>query len=252
MNGELLSSWAASQPDGPWNELLQEAVSDFGLETGGADTTVEHFIEWLAEWGRELRRRQRGLLLLAAHRAKGLEFDHVVVLDGSWDRAGRREDVDAPRRLYYVAMTRARRTLTRARISGSHPLHEALADSLAVLCRQMPVAVAPAAPELARRYRCITLRNIFLSFAGYRRPGDHVRRSIARLVPGDLLQVRMGGVSMSFWTPEVLSWDSWPAASRLPRACAARLPQSSPSPHRTRNDRSHSTKTVFSVKYGRW
>ena len=38
------------------------------------------------EWGREIRRRQRGLLLLTAHRAKGLEFDHVVVLDGGWDK----------------------------------------------------------------------------------------------------------------------------------------------------------------------
>ena len=47
---------------------------------------VEAFVEWLAEWGREARRRQRGLLLLTAHRAKGLEFDHVVVLDGGWGR----------------------------------------------------------------------------------------------------------------------------------------------------------------------
>ena len=192
VNGELLNSWMATQTEGPWKELLQEAVSDFGLETGGADTTVEHFIEWLAEWGRELRRRQRGLLLLTAHRAKGLEFDHVVVLDGSWDRVGRGEDVDAPRRLYYVAMTRARRTLTLASISGAHPLQEVLTDSTAVLCRQTPVAVPPPAPELARRYRRLTLRDVFLSFAGYRRPGDHVHRSIARLSSGDLLQVRMG------------------------------------------------------------
>ena len=57
---------------------------------------------------REIRRQQRGLLLLTAHRAKGLEFDHVMVLDnGGWNRVGQAEDTDAPRRLYYVAMTRA-------------------------------------------------------------------------------------------------------------------------------------------------
>ena len=43
-----------------------------------------------------------------------MEFGHVVVLAGGWDRVGRDEDVDAPRRLYYVAMTRARQTLTLA------------------------------------------------------------------------------------------------------------------------------------------
>ena len=94
--------------------MLGEAVGEYELETGGLETAADHFIEWLAEWGRDYRRSQRGLLLLTAHRAKGLEFDHVMVLDGGWDRPGRGEDADAPRRLYYVAMTRARKTLALA------------------------------------------------------------------------------------------------------------------------------------------
>ena len=118
---ENLNDWLIRQRSNPWTELLQEAVTEYALETSGAETLVDHFIEWLAEWGRDVRRRQRGLLLLTAHRAKGLEFDHVVVLDGNWDRVGRDEDADAPRRLYYVAMTRARQTLTLARLSGEHP-----------------------------------------------------------------------------------------------------------------------------------
>ena len=36
---------------------------------GGAEVPVAHFIEWLVEWGRDARRRQRGLLLSTAHRA---------------------------------------------------------------------------------------------------------------------------------------------------------------------------------------
>ena len=79
-----LSEWVDNQPAGPWTELLQEAGAEYERETGGAETSVDHFMEWLAEWGREARRRQRGLLLLTAHRAKGLEFDHVIVLDGGW------------------------------------------------------------------------------------------------------------------------------------------------------------------------
>ena len=111
-----LKEWLLVQPSGPWVELLSEAIEEYDLETGGGENSVEHFIEWLAEWGRDARRRQRGLLLLTAHRAKGLEFDHVVVLDGGWDRVGSGEDPDAPRRLYYVAMTRARQTITLARL----------------------------------------------------------------------------------------------------------------------------------------
>ena len=105
-----------ASPKTSWNELLSEAIEEYALETSESETPVASFIEWLAEWGREVRRRQNGLLLLTAHRAKGLEFDHVVVLDGGWDRIGRGEERDAPRRLYYVAMTRAKRSLTLAAI----------------------------------------------------------------------------------------------------------------------------------------
>ena len=186
-----LHDWVVNQPPGPWIELLMEAITEYGEETSGAETSVEHFIEWLAEWGRDVRRRQRGLLLLTAHRAKGLEFDHVVVLDGGWDRVGSGEDAEAPRRLYYVAMTRARQTLALARFPGSHSLQNALSDTSSVLRRRDPVKLPPAAPELARRYRRLSLRDVFLSFAGYQRPSAPVHRAIAGLSPGDLLQARV-------------------------------------------------------------
>ena len=84
---------------------------------------MEGFTEWLAEWGRDFRRRPNGLLLLTAHRAKGLQFDHVIILDDDWRRTGRNEDPDAWRRLYYVAMTRARKTLAMARFGRSAPIN---------------------------------------------------------------------------------------------------------------------------------
>ena len=193
VTGDELNGWIAGQPEGPWVELLREGVAEYALETGGAETTVEHFTEWLAEWGRDVRRQQRGLLLLTAHRAKGLEFDHVVVLDGGWNRVGRGEDADAPRRLYYVAMTRARQTLALMRLPGVHPFQDVLEDVPAVLLRDTPVDghVAPA-PELHRRYRRLSLRDVFLGFAGYRDPKHPVHQAIAGLHPGDPLQVRMG------------------------------------------------------------
>ena len=55
-----------------------------------------------------------------------------------------------------------------------------------------------AVPELFRRYRRyrryrrLSLRDVFLSFAGYRSPGDPVHRAISALSSGDLLQVRVG------------------------------------------------------------
>ena len=137
--------------------------------------------------------RQRGLLLLTAHRAKGLEFDHVVVLDGNWDRAGIGEDRNAPRRLYYVAMTRARQSLTLARLPGAHRIQDALEAVPSVLRRAAPVGLPEAPPEMARRYRRLSLRDVFLSYAGYRAPEHPVHRSIAALASGDPLRVRTKG-----------------------------------------------------------
>ena len=114
VDGAALRAWAASRPRDPWHDLLRQAIDEQALETGGAEVPVDHVIEWLAEWGREIRRRQQGLLLVTAHGAKGLEFDHVAVLDGGWERRDPDEDPDVPRRLYYVAMTRARQTLSLA------------------------------------------------------------------------------------------------------------------------------------------
>ena len=183
-----LRRWLSEQRGGPWIELLREAVDEHEVEVGGGAGPVDSFIEWLAEWGREVRRRQRGLLLLTAHRAKGLEFDHVVVLDGHWDRVGPGEDSDAPRRLYYVAMTRARQTLGLGRFAGPHPFQGTLQDSAAAFWRE-PVAPPPPAPELARRYCQLSLRDVYLSFAGRRPSGDRVHRAIAALSSGDRLRV---------------------------------------------------------------
>ena len=185
----VLSAWLDAQVSGRWTQLLREAIDEYALETGGTETPLDHFIEWLAEWGRDVRRRQRGLLLLSAHRAKGLEFDHVVVLDGGWNSVGRGEDADAPRRLYYVAMTRARQTLALTCFERPHSLQTMLHAHPSVLHRP-PVALPPYPPEMTTRYQRLSLRDVDLGFAGRQPASNPVQRAITALSPGDPLRVR--------------------------------------------------------------
>ena len=186
---EAITHYLATQPAGPWWSLLAEAVDQYALETGGSELPAAHFIEWLVEWSREFRRRQTGLLLLTAHSSKGLEFDHVALLDGGWNRSGHDDDIDAPRRLFYVAMTRARKTLTLLRMQGRHRLLEQLAELPAVLVRE-DRGVPDVPPALGRRYSPLGPKDVDLGFAGRHPPNASVHRAIAALSPGDEVSLR--------------------------------------------------------------
>ena len=112
------------------------------------------------------------------------------MLDGGWDRAGRDEDKDAPRRLYYVAMTRARQTLTLARFDGPHPLLDALHRNRSVM-RRGPAALPPGSAALEYRYIRPGLNDIDVGFAGRQNAHRPVHRAIAALSPGDRLETRI-------------------------------------------------------------
>lgn len=184
-----LDEKASDAKSNPWWSLIRDAVDAYASETNGAELPVAHFLEWLAEWGREFRRRQTALLLLTAHRAKGLEFDHVAVLDGGWGRGGQNEDPDAQLRLYYVAMTRARKTLTLAMLDDGHSQIRHLPDVPAII-RRSPVDLPAPPPEVSRKYRRLSPAEMDLGFAGRHSARHPIHSAIARMQPGDPIELR--------------------------------------------------------------
>ncbi len=177
------AAWLDERPSTPWNDLLREALAEHQQESGSALVPTQQCIEWLAEWSRDVRRRQRGLLLLTAHRAKGLEFDHVVVLDGGWE-----DQLDDERRLYYVAMTRARHTLALMCFDGYGRLRAPLLRSSSALHCQPPV-LSPPTSAMANIWSRLDLKDVDLGFAGRRGIEDPVHRRIRDLYPGDCLEL---------------------------------------------------------------
>ena len=87
-------------------------------------------------------------------------------------------------------MIRARQTLTLARFPGPHSLLDVLMDEPSVLLRNGPAPPSTPPPELSRRYRRLGLRDVFLSYAGYRGTNNPVHQAMAELSAGDILQVR--------------------------------------------------------------
>ncbi|PLP98546.1 RecQ family ATP-dependent DNA helicase [Cupriavidus pauculus] len=188
ISSEEIFAWLDLQPEGPWWAMLREAADTYGLETLGAAMPRGHFTEWLAEWGREARRRQNGLLLLTAHRSKGLEFDHVIVLDGGWEKLSSNEDADAPRRLYYVAMTRARSLLILCNLSKGNQLVADMASTS--IMKRPPTRIPEAVRELSRQYRRLTMAEVDLGFCGRHDAANAVHATVAALQPGSPLHVR--------------------------------------------------------------
>lgn len=138
-------------------------------------------LDALYESAAELRRdgTPQAIKLMSAHGAKGLEFDHVLIMDcRDWQGTGADE-----RRLLYVAMTRARRTLTLLQPATGHNPHLAELDTLdAVLARQVPPP--PRRPELDRRWLPLGPADVDLGWAGRHAPDDPLHARLQQLAVG--------------------------------------------------------------------
>ena len=106
---------------------------DQGSESGGSETGLSEFLlqAGLSATGYEAEGGRAGVRLMTIHAAKGLEFRAVFVVgleDGILPHACCREQLEEERRLFYVAVTRARERLflswsTRRVIQGLETSH---------------------------------------------------------------------------------------------------------------------------------
>lgn len=178
--------------DGALRHPFQAALAQFILETEavapGSERVIADLIESLYEFGAGTRspggaRAHAPLVLMTAHRAKGLEFAHVLVLDGGgWQ--GRSDD---ERRLFYVAMTRARETLTLCeQTTGRHPFARSM-DGLTLRARP---PVPPASAELRARIWQADPGHVVLSWPGHFAESAPIHRHLAALDVGDPLALR--------------------------------------------------------------
>lgn len=162
--GEILDAWIAVN-------------SDMEISIGQARAFV---LETLMEEKQE-HRIGTGVYLGTAHSVKGMEFPYVFILDGGWKPVNMEEE----RRLFYVAMTRAKQTAYACRIQGSANPHLAFLE-------QLDYTHVFAAPdeELNSFNEDLTvsilgMEDLFLSWAGHF-PTDHgVHRALGRLRPLD-------------------------------------------------------------------
>lgn len=184
---DLRAEFVDHNDDSPWTRLLQTMLNDCAAEMGEGEAPVVEILEFILETLMDKRRERRfgdGAFLSTAHGCKGLEFDHAFILGGDWN-SGRQEE---ERRLYYVAATRARETLTLVhRREAENPFVSDL-DASDVVKRTANVDGASLC-----RYETIGPRDLFLSHAGRRAAKNPIHRHLAALSFGDrLFPTRVG------------------------------------------------------------
>lgn len=133
-------------------QLKADFLNEFPIARPSENTAApQHPAAFLKNWlyeyvGNEKISRSDGIFLGTAHSSKGLEFDHVFILDDGWE-----ERSDENRRLYYVAMTRAKKTLTLICHSPRHPWINALPEDVEYIGRTFAEL-----PELNVEYRMLS------------------------------------------------------------------------------------------------
>lgn len=174
--------------DHPQRAALAQFIVECESAAPGSEQVVQNLIESLYEFGAggrstSIERANGPLVLMTAHRAKGLEFDHVLILDGGgWSDAS-----DEERRLFYVAMTRARDTLTVCESAGGR--HAFVRDFAQLALRSRPAGFT-SEPLLAHRTWQADPEQIVLSWPGYFSATAPIHKSIARLEVGSSLELR--------------------------------------------------------------
>lgn len=183
----------------PWRELLDSLLAQWQDETDNCVLPVAEALDFVYDSLAEQRREQRvgrGVFLATVHAAKGTEFDHVLVPGTGWTGAADRERQEEERRLYYVALTRARQTLT---LLAAHPdrhLHVKLLSG-EFLVQRLAGQSAHVPPDvLAQRYELLAPEDVDLGFAGARPAGHPIHTALAELQPGSELQFVARGESI--------------------------------------------------------
>lgn len=175
-----------------WRDNLCRLLEDWSEETNNTPQPVAAILDFLYESLAEQGRSQhlgKGLLLATAHAAKGLEFDHVFILGDNWQVPP--SQLEEERRLYYVAMTRARETLHLLHLTSTPNPHIACLHGEFALRRRPDLA--PATIARPQTYHLLGMEDLFLDFAGIKRERHPRRLALQRLRAGNLLTMQKRG-----------------------------------------------------------
>ena len=171
-----------------WQQQLQDLLYNWQLETDNAETSKQQLLEYLYETLAEQRKENRlgqGVFLSTIHSVKGMEFKHVFILGSAWATPATEEQ----RRLFYVAMTRAKETLCLLqRKDQTNPYLQALKGD-SIISRYNEIQINDNYQN-SKQYSLLGLKDFDLSYAGSFQETKPIHKVLSELTTGDTVSIR--------------------------------------------------------------
>ena len=171
------------EPRNVFWEDIAAAVDEFADSAATPRLPAAEVLDALYEAANDARRggHPSALKLMSAHGAKGLEFRHVIVMDCADWRWSREDE----RRLLYVAMTRAKETLTLMRAEGGRNPYFVDLGTIEGVVDTLPRQRPEHRPEINLRYIALGPADVDIGFAGRHQANDPLHKRIASLSSGE-------------------------------------------------------------------
>lgn len=187
-----------------WQMVIHDLIDQWEMIQGSDALPAAYFDHFVAEFLNSQRRQVRfgeGVLLSTVHGVKGEEFEHVIILDGAWQKVYEQnpETLEEERRLFYVGMTRAVSRLVIMQDESQKNPHVELLNTGELWIEHCHAA----APQRLRRFSVLGMRQMFIGFAGGYPADSAINLALRRLKPGDKVELIEQGNQVKVMSQQV-------------------------------------------------
>ncbi len=179
--------------DTVWQDNLRSIIKDWAEETADTAQPISDILDYIYETLSDQRRSGNignGVFLSTVHSVKGMEFNHIFILAENWQQKQGTE-LEEERRLFYVAMSRARESLHLFSLQNKNKKpknpHTALLKGEEIFRKTVDRVEAEKLPHF--HYEILGMKELFIDYGGSKPSCHPIHKELSRLKAGDTLQL---------------------------------------------------------------
>ena len=172
-----------------WQDNLRSIIENLAEETADTAQPVPDILDYLYETLSDQRRSGnlgKGIFLSTVHSVKGMEFNHIFIPANSWQQK-QGAALEEERRLFYVAMSRARESLHLFSLQHIKHPHISLLAGEEFIKKTTHRDEGGKLPHV--RYEILGMKELYIDYGAGKPLSHSMHKELSRLQPGDTLQL---------------------------------------------------------------